>query len=69
MRVFEPDYYDEFDPRSALQMVFRTPGFNPQERDGGRGLSGVRSNILIDGERPQRPIAPATAARNARPRR
>lgn len=52
VRVFAPDYYDEFDPISALQLVFRTPGFNPQENDGGRGLSGVRSNILIDGRRP-----------------
>jgi hypothetical protein len=52
VRVFEPNYYVEFDPLTALEMVYRTPGFNPQERDGGRGLSGVRSNILIDGERP-----------------
>lgn len=52
VRVFEPDYYAEYDPVSALDLVFRTPGFNPQERDGGRGLSRVRSNILIDGERP-----------------
>lgn len=52
VRIFAPDYYDEFDPISALQLVFRTPGFNPQESDGGRGLSGVRSNILIDGRRP-----------------
>ena len=52
IRVFEPQYYVEFDPISALELVFRTPGFQPQEQDGGRGLSGVRSNILIDGERP-----------------
>lgn len=52
IRIFEPSYYLEFDPTNALELVFRTPGFNPQEQDGGRGLSGVRSNILIDGERP-----------------
>ncbi|HUF73274.1 MAG TPA: hypothetical protein VMR74_10290 [Gammaproteobacteria bacterium] len=52
VRVFEPSYYEEFDPVSALQMVFRTPGFQPQENDGGRGLAGVRSNILINGKRP-----------------
>jgi len=52
VRVFEPLYYVEFDPVSALEMVFRTPGFNPQEQEGGRGLSGVRSNVLINGERP-----------------
>jgi hypothetical protein len=52
VRIFEPGYYAEFDPVTALDMVNRTPGFNPEEQDGGRGLSGVRSNILIDGERP-----------------
>jgi hypothetical protein len=52
IRVFEPYYYVEFNPQSALQMVWRTPGFNPQESDGGRGLSGVRSNVLINGRRP-----------------
>lgn len=52
VRVFEPGYYVEFDPISARELVFRTPGFNLQQDDGGRGLSGVRSNILINGMRP-----------------
>jgi hypothetical protein len=52
IRVFEPAYFDEFDPTNTLEMVFRMPGFNPQERDGGRGLSDVRTNMLINGERP-----------------
>ncbi|MGD2133457.1 MAG: hypothetical protein PVI23_11740 [Maricaulaceae bacterium] len=52
VRVFEPDYYEEFDPADAGDMVGRTPGFSAQEQTGGRGLDGVRSNILIDGERP-----------------
>ena len=52
VRIFQPEYYAEFDPVAALQLVFRTPGFNPQENSGGRGLSGVRSNILINGQRP-----------------
>lgn len=52
VRIFGPYYYYEFEPQSALQMVWRTPGFNPQESEGGRGLSGVRSNVLINGERP-----------------
>lgn len=52
IRIFEPSYYLEFDPTNALELVFRTPGFNPQEQEGGRGLAGVRSNMLIDGERP-----------------
>jgi len=52
IRIFTPAYYTEFDPITALDLANRTPGFNIQESDGGRGLSGVRSNILIDGERP-----------------
>ena len=48
VRVFEPAYFQEFDPVSALDLVARTPGFNVQEQSGGRGLSGVRSNILIN---------------------
>ncbi len=52
VRIFEPLYFIEFDPLTALDMVNRMPGFSTQESEGGRGLSGVRSNILIDGERP-----------------
>ena len=52
IRVFEPEYFLEFDPLSALDMVDRIPGVSAQESDGGRGLSGVRSNILINGVRP-----------------
>jgi hypothetical protein len=52
IRVFEPVYFSEFDPLTALDMVDRVPGVSAQESDGGRGLSGVRSNLLINGERP-----------------
>jgi len=52
IRIFEPAYFIEFDPVTALDLVNRTPGFNLQSQSGGRGLSGVRSNILINGERP-----------------
>jgi uncharacterized membrane protein YgcG len=52
IRVFEPPYFTEFDPLTALDMVDRIPGVNAQESDGGRGLSGVRSNLLINGKRP-----------------
>ena len=52
VRVFKTAYYAEFDPVTALDLVNRTPGFDAQEQDGGRGLAGVRSNILIDGKRP-----------------
>ena len=52
IRVFEPVYFTEFDPQTALDMVERLPGADTQESEGGRGLSGVRSNLLINGERP-----------------
>ena len=51
VRSFEPAYFQEFDPLSALDMVNQLPGVSLQETDGGRGLSGVRSNLLINGER------------------
>ena len=52
VRIFEIEYFDEFDPLTALDLVDRVPGVNVQEDEGGRGLSGVRSNLLINGERP-----------------
>ena len=52
VRVFETGYFIEFDPVTALDLVQRMPGFNPQQQDGGRGLAGVRTNILINGKRP-----------------
>lgn len=52
IRVFESDYFLQFDPATALDLVQQTPGFNPQQQDGGRGLANVRTNILINGQRP-----------------
>jgi hypothetical protein len=52
IRTFQPVYFQQFDPLTALDMVNRIPGVSPQESQGGRGLSGVRSNLLINGTRP-----------------
>jgi hypothetical protein len=52
IRIFAPLYFQEFDPLNALDMVNQLPGVNLQETNGGRGLSGVRSNLLINGKRP-----------------
>lgn len=52
IRIFEHAYFLQFDPATALDLVERTPGFNPQQQSGGRGLSGARTNVLINGERP-----------------
>jgi len=51
VRIFETFYFMEFDPVTAMDLVQRTPGFSPQEESGGRGLAGVRTNILINGKR------------------
>ena len=51
IRIFEPTYYLEFDPVTALDLVLKTPGFHPRQQNGGRGLDGVRTNILINGKR------------------
>lgn len=52
IRVFDLAYYLQFDPVTALDLVQQTPGFDPQQQNGGRGLAGVRTNILVNGKRP-----------------
>lgn len=52
IRIFEPAYFTEFDPHTAMDMVDHIPGVSSEESEGGRGLSGVRSNLLINGKRP-----------------
>lgn len=51
IRVFPLDYFAEFNPKNAFELVNRTPGFSLEQSDGGRGLSQLESNVLIDGER------------------
>jgi hypothetical protein len=51
--VFEPAFFADFQPDTALDMVNRLPGFNFDEGDSGtRGLAGTAGNVLIDGKRP-----------------
>ena len=51
--VFEPAFFADFQPDTALDMVRRLPGFNFDEGDSGtRGLAGTAGNVLIDGARP-----------------
>jgi len=45
-------FYAEYDPKTALEFISRTPGFSFQQAGAGRGLAGIRSNVLIDGLRP-----------------
>lgn len=50
-RVFTADYFTQYVPRTALEMLSRIPGF---QRDGGgnkRGLGQGGANVLINGNR------------------
>lgn len=50
--VYDPAFFAEFAPQSALDMVRRVPGFSLDGGDDRRGFSGTGGNVLIDGERP-----------------
>ena len=50
---FEPDYFSQFQPNTAQDMVSRIPGFTLQGNDGvERGFGQANLNILINGRRP-----------------
>ncbi|GAA0649849.1 TonB-dependent receptor plug domain-containing protein [Brevundimonas lenta] len=51
--VFEPAFFADSRPDTALDMIFRLPGFafNPGD-SGTRGLAGTAGNVLIDGQPP-----------------
>lgn len=48
----DADYFERFNPVTALDMVERLPGFTTFAGDSVRGLGGAAGDILIDGERP-----------------
>ncbi len=50
--TYKPDFFTQFRPNTALDMVGRVPGFSFQDSGNGRGFSGTAGNVLIDGERP-----------------
>ncbi len=51
LRSFEPAYFNQFAPRTALDMVRQIPGFSIAEGEDRRGLGQGGSNVLINGER------------------
>lgn len=67
LRVFRPDFYSDFHPRTALDMVLKTPGFQLDIGSGGRGLDGAAGNVLINGVRPPAKASPVTEALSAIP--
>ena len=50
--IFEPAFFAEAQPNTALDMVERVPGFAITDGDGSRGFEGSVGNILINGARP-----------------
>jgi len=50
--VFTPDFFTDYRPNTALDMVSRVPGFSTRDGDGSRGFEGAVGNILINGARP-----------------
>ena len=50
--VYGPSDFEQYAPRSALDMLQQVPGFNIRESFGqGRGLGEATGNVLINGER------------------
>ncbi len=51
--VFEPAFFADARPDTALDMIMRLPGFGLDTGDTGtRGLAGAAGNVLINGQRP-----------------
>lgn len=50
--VFQPDFFADQRPTTALDMVNRVPGFSVSDGDGSRGFEGSVGNVLINGSRP-----------------
>lgn len=52
-RAYEADYFRQYAPANALDMIQRVPGFSLEEVDTEvRGFGGAASNVVINGQRP-----------------
>jgi hypothetical protein len=51
-QVYAPDFFVQFSPVTALDMVQRIPGFSIEGSEGRRGFGENAGNVLIDGDRP-----------------
>ncbi|MBS0471652.1 MAG: TonB-dependent receptor [Proteobacteria bacterium] len=50
--VYEPAYFADARPNTAMDMIRRLPGFVFDDGDSARGFAGTAGNVLIDGQRP-----------------
>lgn len=60
LQWFRPDFYAIFRPKTALDIVLATPGFELDQGAAGRGLNGAVGNVLINGVRPPVKATPIT---------
>ncbi|UTW59537.1 hypothetical protein KFE96_04320 [Kordiimonas sp. SCSIO 12603] len=49
---YEPEFFQQYNPITALDLVNRVPGFTIDRGDNVRGFGGSAGNILINGKRP-----------------
>lgn len=49
---YAPEFFAEYRPVTALDMIGRIPGFQFDGGSSARGFAGTAGNVLIDGERP-----------------
>lgn len=49
--IYEPDFFAQYAPRTARDMIEQIPGFQLQGADNRRGLGQGGANVLINGER------------------
>ncbi len=50
--VYPADFFIQYHPRNALEMIERLPGFSLDSGSSARGFGGNAGNVLIDGSRP-----------------
>ncbi len=49
---YTPDFFSQYNPVTALDMVRQVPGFAISDGQQARGFGGTAGNVLINGERP-----------------
>ena len=50
--IYQADFFAQYTPQNALEMIERLPGFSFDGGSNARGFGGNAGNVLIDGSRP-----------------
>ncbi|TQF72765.1 glycosyltransferase [Pseudoalteromonas luteoviolacea] len=51
-QAFPADFFSQYNPQNALDMIYRLPGFSFENTDSARGFGSNVGNVLINGARP-----------------